>query len=160
MIQVRVREDSMLVDQMGIEPNIFGMHMIDPIDELSNRLEVIHMLEYQVGGVVVEPQVRTPKIGKKPPPNRGRTGDVLAAWPFVGRENHRAILNPNAHRVFLSKIHQRPPSLEHPGPIVLDALGVIASYEGIDLMDPQSSSRCNHLLEMLTAPFGLLKVRG
>ena len=45
MIQVRVREDSMLVDQMGIEPNIFGMHMIDPIDELSNRLEVIHMLE-------------------------------------------------------------------------------------------------------------------
>ena len=37
---------------------------------------------------------------------------------------------------------------------------MIASDEGVDLVDSQSSSRCNHLLEMLTAPFGLLKVRG
>ena len=48
MVQVRMRENPMLVDQMGIEPNILGMHMIYPIDKLSNRLEVIHVLEYQV----------------------------------------------------------------------------------------------------------------
>ena len=57
MIEVRMGKDPMFVYEMLIEPYVLGMDMKNPIDEFPDRFDVVHVLEDQVGGVVVEPKV-------------------------------------------------------------------------------------------------------
>lgn len=69
MVEVWMGEDSVLIDEVLIQADVFGMDVEDPIDELANGLEVVHVLEDQVGGIVVEPEVGASKVGKQASPD-------------------------------------------------------------------------------------------
>jgi hypothetical protein len=158
VVQVRVGKDTMFVDEVLIEPDVFGVNMENPIDELSHRFEVIHALKDQVGWIVVETEIRASKIGKESSPDCRRTGDVLASWPFVGCKNHRAVFDPDAHRMLLCQIDDGTPSLEQPRPVLIDTLGVISTDERVDLMNPKPWGSSDDLLEMLAASIGLFEI--
>ncbi len=57
MVEIGMGKDSVLIDEVLIQADIFGMDVKDSIDELADGLEVVHVLEDQVGGIVVEPEI-------------------------------------------------------------------------------------------------------
>ena len=57
MVEVWMGEDSVLIDEVLIQADVFGVDVKDSIDELADGLEVVHVLEDQVGGIVVEPEI-------------------------------------------------------------------------------------------------------
>ena len=151
-------EDSVLIDKVLVETDIFGVDVENPIDELADGLEVVHVLEDQVGRIVVESEIGACKVGKETAPDSRGTCDVFATRPFVGGKEHRAVFDSDSNAVLFGKIDDGSPGLEHPGPVVFDTLGMVATDEGVDLMNTKTWCSSDHMLEMFAAALGLFFV--
>ena len=77
---------------------------------------------------------------------------IFSSRPFVGREKHRAILDPDPHATLFRQPHQRRPGFKKPGPIVVDRTSPIPPDERRHLIDAQPRRGPDHLLEMLPSP--------
>ena len=127
----------MRIERRPIDPGILGVDVDQPVAELVQGGDVIHLHPDEVRRVVVEPEARAREVGEHPPPDRRARGQVLAAGPLVVGEEHRAVLDPDAHAFLLGVADQRPPDLEEPGPVGVDRQRGVSPHEGIHDPDPQ-----------------------
>src|SRR5207237_509490 len=82
---------------------VLGVAGDQPIREDADRREGIHVLPDHVRGVVVEPPARARDLGEHAPPDGRADREVLAARPLVAGEEHRTVLDPDAHAVLLGE---------------------------------------------------------
>ena len=62
VVQVWMGKNSVLVEEMLIDSDIFRVNVKNAIDEIADGLEVVHVLEHHMRWVVVEPQIWTRQI--------------------------------------------------------------------------------------------------
>ena len=149
MILQRRGEDADVVEGLAVDAGILGVDMNEAIGELEKRVDRIHLLPDQMGGIVVEAEGGAGNVGKHPPPDLRARGEILSPRPFVARERHRAVLDADPHAAIFGELDQRPPGLEKPGPVVVDRLRPIAADERVHPPNAELARGPDHLGNML-----------
>ena len=90
-----------------------------------------------MGWIEIEPEMAGGQVVKRPPPKSGARQQIFSARPFVAGEEHRAILDADAHVVILGQSDERAPRLEETRPVFVDAPRPVASSKRVDRAEPK-----------------------
>ena len=85
MPELGISQDAVLIERPPVDPGVLGMDVEDPVPELDQGGEVVHLLPDEVRGVEVQAEIRAGDVPEHPPPDRRRRRQVLAAGPFVAQ---------------------------------------------------------------------------
>src|ERR1041384_7811450 len=96
-------EDANLIELVGIYNHILRVQMEQLVPELAQRTERVHVLQHEMGRVIIEAEVLRRNIVEHAPPDGRADREVFAARPFVAAERHRAVLDADFNSVVLGK---------------------------------------------------------
>ena len=142
----------------GVHLDVLIVDMEDLVLEIVDRLDVVHLLPDEVGRVEVEAEVRAVEDGEDLAPVGGGGHDVLAARPFVVREEHRAVLDGDFHADLLGIADDRGPDFFDQFNVFIHILGRIAADESADHVDAEHLGSVHQLVNMSNGGVGLFLV--
>src|SRR3972149_6029987 len=101
------------------------MYVEDAISKFINRSSVIDELPDQVRGIKIQPKIFVRDDFKHPAPHRWGNRQIVAARPFVVREDHGTIFNGDLYAVVGSKLDDRDPEVSEASKALLQTLILI-----------------------------------
>ena len=143
-----MRENAHVVEAAAVHPHVFGVDVEDALGEVAQRRNGVHLHPGEMRGVVVEAEALARNCAEHPAPDRRRDRQILSAGPFVGGEEHRAVLDADAHAVFFGAADERLPGFQKRLPIGFERPGPVASDEGVDARQSQFFRCANDLLDV------------
>src|SRR5436309_4086666 len=143
------RHDAVLEQAVPVDLHVLGVDVMDPRPELPDRPLVVDELPHEVRRIEVQPEVVGVDDLEQPAPDRRGVGEVLAARPFVAREDHRAILDDDRHPVAPGEADEVRPDLLDLGEVVRDRSTLVAADERPHERHAQKLRRDDHLAEVL-----------
>ena len=89
--------DAVPVDRVGVDARVLGVDVDEALAEVAHRARHVDALPDQVRRVEVQPEARVGQLREHLGPDGRRRRQVGAAGPFVVGEQHRAVLDADAH---------------------------------------------------------------
>ena len=133
--------------------------MEDLVLELVERFDIVHLLPYKVGRIVVEAEVRARKHLEHFAPVCRCAHDVLSARPLIVGEPHRAVLDADADAFFLRMGKDRSPYFLGDLQVLFNGLARNTADECGDHVDAKKSGSIDQFVQMIDIHGTFFKIR-